>query len=342
MLSSGSDTAEPASKFVRTSKSTREAKRIGAGAQQRRKDKFRQFQNDKTYQRRLAQVSDITFNFCKTDDRDELEKKFAEWDEILGNGGVIYDEGQVGGPVVIETKPLEDIEMDKNTLYMMNKCNEGELICEFTRFTVLPDDEMQIDAEPEQPVVKDNSPPTEYVEQIPWIEQKKTSIYTPTVISNALYDPEPLGFFDLGTGKLYQKRVIEMDLDNTIDEPEIKTLTLRHGGQDYQLSELDDLKPKPRSPDPDAPPTDFRFQVDDPLVIEIYVRIDGTLHFWTSWRVTRLLLSERAARCTQYHPLTVHEAFEPWDVRMCVYRPNSCGNYVRELVPRSLRCGPGS
>lgn len=349
---SDSDDALP-EKFHKPDLARKNARRTGKLAQAKRKEKFQNFKNEQTYRRRLEGLSDPIYNFSRTQDHDDLEAKFAQWDKILKDGGTIFDASEMGGPVLIETEQLDDLQMEKHSIFVASKC-PGEEILEYTSASVVSDEIVEPNVKlelPDEPLATMDVDESEVFEEV----QPKLRLFDLGNVKadHSLIDignlPQEPQIFDLGTGIPLNQLTRPKDLvavpssSNAIrNKPQQRLLKVRWGGRDYVLDSDTDLTPVIKSPGFMDPPDDIASADDhavgfEPLTVEIFRKDSIGIQAWTSHRVSRIVLAASVLNVTQFHPLTRKEAFEEWDIRMCIYRPDSPGDYVRELVPYSHR-----
>lgn len=337
---SDSDDAQP-EKFHKPDLARRNARRIGKQAQARRKEKCATYRNEQAYQRRLDRLSDPIYNFSRTEDRDDLEAKFAKWDQILQNGGTIFDDSELGGPLLIETEQLDDIQQVKNSMFVMRQCEDEEVL-EFNSSSVLPSDEMDAESDTDSssdPDAMDQDDEDLTPEEKPhWsrsVDLGSITTSRPSVDLGNL--PKPRRVFDLSTGTAATPTPAPKAQSSEDKPAPTPQLNVWWRGEVFHLDRDVDLTPTIRSPDPADPPPQIQAFDFEPLSVEIYRKTPFGIHAWMSHRVARIVCSPRVMDVTQFHPLTRREAFQDWDVRMCVYRPDSLGDYVRELVPANHR-----
>nr|DAZ85672.1 TPA_asm: capsid protein [Aedes partiti-like virus 1] len=342
---SDSDGASPHLKTRRLEEQRKRA-RIGKGAKERRQDKFREFRNNQVYQSRLASCQDPQNLFTTTTNLEELEAKFRRWDEILSTGGTIYDSGETGGPILIETEPATDVQQYKNELYVSARASGVET----TTYYNIPDDEDPASDDDVVDVVLSSyslleepqeRKTTEYVE-VASLGMVDTDALPPLQMNAIDLDnlrQKPL-YADLSTGKLFSlcdsprpARQANPDPEDSVME---QSRTVRYKGKEYVISS------QPRPPSPYRPMSPELEPIGDPGVvqshrpetmeIEVFRKYGDKILMWHCKNVYRVVHSAGARANIQFHPLTRRELFLDWRIRVCVYRPDSLGDYVKEVV----------
>lgn len=336
--------AHKAMKISTDRKSSRKT-RTGKGAKDRREEKNRMRINELVFRNRVASCRDPQHLYMPSANPAELERKFLEWDRILADGGTIFDSGETGGAILIETEDLDDVTRARYDGFMHNRAADVTAVTYYD----IPSDEADDDtlsivasaSEFDSSVVEEE--PTDILNQSCPVDY--SSLPAVQVVAD-LSEPSPLltgMFFDLSSGELINTREagakhLETTQDVVMDEGGPPPIKVRFQKKDHYVSREGN---GPFTFRPTTPILGVSASCAEPVAdsaytetldVEIYRRFGDQVLMWHSGKVRRVTFSGRVKRNIQFHPLTRTELFHPWKIKVCVYRLNSQDDYVRDIV----------
>lgn len=332
----------------------KQKKRVGKQSFARKQENYRAKRNERAIEERLQRMSNPYVDCSSTKDITSLLAKFQRWDQVLANGGVIFETNEMSAPLMIETEPVIDVRVEETSQLF---CSRTQLltdqILEYTGITQYPED-----LEAEDLIFPAEGEEAEEMEVEDVQEEEAPS---PNVDVD-LASPASQKICDIGATFSHQSTSLRFDhtdfvlkkatvaartgpLTRAAPKKKLRrgiTNVLVRGGCYHLSSETRPERPPgptclPRNPCQDqAAGGDSLPICEEPLIsVEVYKRVGEAVAMVVYDDVRRVTMGDKLAPSLQFHPLTRKELFGDWIERICIYpyvRYDGHQDYVRVVL----------